>query len=53
MPPRIAHIVAGHVPEVVGWATLGEVGRRRRGTVDSQTQQALVKDLLGVYMQEG
>ena len=51
MPPKIAHLVAGHVPELVDWATLGDVGRRRRGTVDAK--EGLVMDLLGVYMQEG
>lgn len=53
VPPKVAHIVASHVPEVVGWATLGEVGRKRRGTVDAKLQEGLVLDLLGVYMQEG
>lgn len=53
MPPKIAHLIAGHVPELVDWATLGDVGRRRRGTVDAKTQEGLVMDLLGVYMQDG
>lgn len=35
------------------WATLGEVGRRRRGTVDAKTQEKLVMELLGVYMRDG
>lgn len=53
VPPRVAHLVASHVPELVGWATLGDVGRRRRGTVDASVQHGLVMDLLGVYMQDG
>jgi len=53
VPPRVAHLVASHVPELVGWATLGDVGRKRRGTVDAKVQEGLVLDLLGVYMQDG
>lgn len=52
VPPRVAHLVASHVPELVGWATLGDVGRKRRGTVDAKVQHGLVMDLLGVYMQD-
>ena len=52
VPPRVAHLVAEHVPELVQWATLGDVGRKRRGTVDSKIQETLVMDLLEVYMQE-
>ena len=53
IPPRVAHLVASHVPELAAWATLGDVGRKRRGTVDAKTQETLVMDLLGVYMKEG
>jgi hypothetical protein len=50
VPPRVAHLVASLVPELVGWATLGDVGRKRRGTIDAKVQHGLVMDLLGVYM---
>ncbi|ORY34108.1 hypothetical protein BCR39DRAFT_518520 [Naematelia encephala] len=53
IPPKVAHKVAQLVPELVGWATLGDVGRRRRGTVDAKTQEGLVLELLGVYMRDG
>ena len=52
IPPKIAHLIAAHVPELAGWATLGDVGRKRRGTVDAKIQESLVMDLLGVYMQD-
>ena len=52
IPPRIAHAISSHVPELVEWATLGDVGRKRRGTVDAKTQEVLVMDLLGVYMKD-
>lgn len=35
------------------WAALGEIGRKRRGTVDAKTQERLVMELLGVYMRDG
>ena len=49
----MARAVARLVPELEGWATLGEIGRRRRGTVDARTQEGLVMELLGVYMRDG
>ena len=53
IPPRVAHVVASHVPEIAAWATLGDVGRKRKGTVDAKTQESLVMDLLGVYLKDG
>lgn len=53
IPPRVARSVARHVPEMAEWAALGEIGRKRRGTVDAKTQERLVMELLGVYMRDG
>jgi hypothetical protein len=53
IPPHVARAVASHVPELAAWAVLGEIGRKRRGTVDGKTQQGLVMELLGVYMRDG
>lgn len=53
IPPRVAHQIASHMPELAEWATLNEVGRTRRGTIDAQGQENLVMDLLGVYMRDG
>ena len=53
IPPRVARSVARHVPELSDWAALGEIGRKRRGTVDAKTQEGLVMELLGVYMRDG
>ena len=53
VPPRVAHLVASHVPGLVGWATLGDVGRKKRATIDAKVQEGLVMDLLSVYMREG
>ena len=52
IPPKVAHSVASHVPELAAWATLGDIGRKRKGTVDAKVQEGLVMDLLGVYMND-
>lgn len=49
----MARSVAKHVPELAEWAALGEIGRKRRGTVDAKTQERLVMELLAVYMRDG
>ena len=49
----MARAVARLIPELEGWAALGEVGRKRKGTVDENSQERLVMDLLGVYMRDG
>lgn len=53
MPPKIARRVAKKVPALEGWAILGEIGRKRRGTIDAAGQEGLVMELLGVYMRDG
>lgn len=41
------------MPELSAWATLGDVGRKRRPAVEPHTQDALVMELLRVYMRDG
>lgn len=53
IPPKIARRVAKKVPALEGWAILGEIGRKRRGTIDAAGQEGLVMELLGVYMRDG
>ena len=53
IPPKVARRVAQRVSELEPWASLGEVGRKKRGTVDPSTQEKLVMELLGVYMRDG
>jgi hypothetical protein len=45
-------MVIRHVPELASWVALTE-GRKRRGTVDADTQHKLIRELLGAYMREG
>ncbi|KAL1413618.1 hypothetical protein Q8F55_001393 [Vanrija albida] len=52
VPPKVARIIATRQPELAAWAALGEMGRRRRGTVDENVQHRLVKELLGAYMSD-
>lgn len=52
VPPKVAREIVTHAPELVTWAAMGE-GRKRRGTVDSDTQHKLVRELLGAYMRDG
>lgn len=52
VPPKVARELVTHAPELVSWAAMGE-GRKRRGTVDTDTQHKLVRELLGAYMRDG
>jgi len=52
LPPKVARMVIQHSPELVGWVSLAET-RKRRGTVDAETQHKLIRELLGAYMREG
>ena len=49
----MAELVVRYVPELVGWATLSELGRRKRMVVEAKAQEGLVMNLLEVYMREG
>ncbi|WVQ99304.1 hypothetical protein IAU59_006436 [Kwoniella sp. CBS 9459] len=53
MPPKIARSTASssRIKGMDGWATLGEVGRRKK-EVKEDEMRALVKELLGVYMSD-
>ncbi|WVQ83199.1 hypothetical protein IAT38_005338 [Cryptococcus sp. DSM 104549] len=52
IPPRVARAVSARVPGLDGWATMGEVGRRKK-EVGEGVMRGLVKELLGVYMRDG
>jgi hypothetical protein len=52
LPPKVARMVIQHAPELSSWISLSE-SRKRRGTVDDQTQHKLIRELLGAYMREG
>ena len=53
LPPKIAQAITAKITSLEPWATLGEIGRRRRGTIEGQLRQQLVSVLLKVYMKEG
>lgn len=50
VPPKVARAMARCEPELAAWAALGD--RRRRGTVDADTQHRLVVELLRAYMRD-
>ena len=52
VPPRVAHAIAGYVPELAAWATLGDVGRKKKPPVNATLRETLIMELLGVYMRE-
>lgn len=39
--------------ELEPWVALGEVGRRRKGTIEGEQRENLVMTLLKVYMEDG
>ncbi|OCF40481.1 hypothetical protein I317_05719 [Kwoniella heveanensis CBS 569] len=53
IPPKIARSTAtsSRIKGMDGWATLGEVGRRKK-EVKEDEMRGLVKELLGVYMSD-
>ncbi|KAK4683924.1 hypothetical protein P7C73_g6284, partial [Tremellales sp. Uapishka_1] len=55
IPSKIARWIARIVPDLQlqGWATLGDVGRKRKGPVDEVGQKRLIMELLGAYMIDG
>jgi len=53
LPPKIAKAITAKIKSLEPWATLSEIGRRRRGTIEGQLRQQLVSILLKVYMKEG
>lgn len=52
LPPKLAREVVANAPELAAWASFS-AGRKRRGTVDADTQHRLVRELLGAYMHDG
>ncbi len=53
LPPKIARAVVARFRYLEPWAALGEVGRRKRGTVSGEVRQMLVLELLKAYMSDG
>lgn len=56
LPPRLARSVSSisGIGALEPWATLGEVGKRKKVKDDGgKLEGALVQDLLDVYMQDG
>ncbi|WVR07166.1 hypothetical protein IAU60_004207 [Kwoniella sp. DSM 27419] len=58
VPPKVARAVAARVSGLDGWATLGEVGRKKKdvgllAAGGDGEMRGLVRELLGVYMSEG
>ncbi|WWC70320.1 uncharacterized protein I206_104270 [Kwoniella pini CBS 10737] len=51
VPPKIAKSVAKQVKGFDTWATLGDVGRRKK-EIKEVEMRGLVKELLGVYMSD-
>lgn len=50
LPRKVARTIAQREPDLAPWTTFE--GRKRRGTVDSETQTRLVKELLRAYMKD-
>lgn len=50
VPPKVARAIAQREPSLAPWTTFE--GRKRRGTVDGDTQTRLVKELLRAYMKD-
>lgn len=48
VPPKVARAIAQREPDLKAWTEVE--GRKRRGTVDGDTQTRLVKELLRAYM---
>lgn len=56
LPPRLARSTSSisGIGALEAWATLGEVGKRKKVKDDGgKLEEALVQDLLDVYMQDG
>ncbi|KAJ9114999.1 hypothetical protein QFC22_005327 [Naganishia vaughanmartiniae] len=53
VPPKIARTIGKKMPELEPWVALGEVGRRRKGTIEGEQRENLVMALLKVYMEDG
>ncbi|EIW70778.1 hypothetical protein TREMEDRAFT_68217 [Tremella mesenterica DSM 1558] len=50
---KTAKRVASRLSDLAPWANIGEIGRKKRGSVDPQLQENSVMELLGVYMRDG
>ncbi len=53
LPPKIARAVVLRLKYLEPWAALGEIGRRRKGTIGGEVRQMLVRELLKAYMSDG
>lgn len=53
VPPKIARAMTQKVQSLQAWAVLGELGRRRKGTIEGDLRERLVMNLLQVYMRGG
>lgn len=53
VPPKIARAMTKKVQNLQAWAVLGELGRRRKGTIEGDLRERLVMNLLQVYMRGG
>lgn len=53
VPPKIARVIGNKMVELEAWVALGEVGRRRKGTIEGEQRENLVMTLLKVYMEDG
>jgi hypothetical protein len=53
LPPKIARAVVSRFRYLEPWAALGDVGRRRKGTISGEVRETLVLELLKVYMSDG
>ncbi|WRT66239.1 uncharacterized protein IL334_003192 [Kwoniella shivajii] len=51
IPPKIAKSVSKQIKGLDSWASLGEVGRKKKEVKEGE-MKGLVKDLLGVYMSD-
>ncbi|KAI5454223.1 hypothetical protein NCC49_004285 [Naganishia albida] len=53
VPPKIARAIGTRMHDLEPWVALGEVGRRRKGTIEGEQRERLVMALLKVYMEDG
>jgi hypothetical protein len=53
VPPKIARLIGQKMRDLESWVALGEIGRRRKGTIEGEQRENLVMALLKVYMQDG
>ncbi|KAJ9103369.1 hypothetical protein QFC19_004468 [Naganishia cerealis] len=53
VPPKIARTIGNKMADLEPWVALGEIGRRRKGTIEGEQRENLVLALLKVYMEDG